>query len=88
MKEREAKSWAKAGAYTGLAFIMPVAMLASYFLGAWLDRKLGTNFLYVVGLMFGFAAGLYETVRQADQIENGIGTRKNKRSNNGSGQGG
>ena len=77
MKEKEAKSWAKAGAYTGLAFIMPVAMLGCYYLGAWADRKLGTRFLFVIGIMMGFAAGLWETMRQADRIENGIRTGKN-----------
>ncbi len=81
MKEKEAKSWAKAGAYTGLAFIMPVAMLVCYYLGVWADSKLGTKFVYVIGIMVGFAAGLWETMRQADRIENGIRTGKdtNKR---------
>ena len=81
MKEKEAKSWAKAGAYTGLAFIMPVAMLVCYYLGVWADGKLGTKFLYLIGMMVGFGAGLWETMRQADRIENGIRTGKdtNKR---------
>lgn len=76
MDQREAKSWAKAGAYTGLAFILPIAMLVCYYLGDWADHKLGTNFLYIIGIMVGFAAGLWETMRQADRIENGIRTRK------------
>jgi F0F1-type ATP synthase assembly protein I len=79
VKDQEAKSWAKAGAYTGLAFILPVAMLACYFLGDWADKKLGTKFLYLIGLIVGFAAGLWETMRQADRIENGIRTGKNKK---------
>jgi F0F1-type ATP synthase assembly protein I len=74
--QREAKSWAKAGAYTGLAFILPIAMLVCYYLGDWADHKLGTHFLYIIGIMVGFAAGLWETMRQADRIENGIRTRK------------
>jgi len=76
VKDREAKSWAKAGAYTGLAFILPVGMLVGYYLGDWADRKLGTKFFYLIGIMFGFAAGLWETMRQADRIENGIRTGK------------
>jgi F0F1-type ATP synthase assembly protein I len=82
VKEREAKSWAKAGAYTGLAFILPIAMLVCYYLGDWADRKLGTRFLYLVGIMLGFAAGLWETIRQADQIENGIRTGKDNSGKN------
>ncbi len=77
MKEKEAKSWAKAGAYTGLAFIMPVAMLVCYYLGVWADSKLGTKFLYLIGIMVGLVAGLWETIHQADRIENGIRTGKN-----------
>jgi F0F1-type ATP synthase assembly protein I len=82
VKEKEAKSWAKAGAYTGLAFILPVAMLVCYYLGDWADRKLGTRFFYLIGIMVGLAAGLWETVRQADRIENGIRTGKNNTNGN------
>ena len=78
MKPQEAKSWAKAGAYTGLAFILPVAMAACFWVGSWADGKLGTKFLAVVGMMCGFAAGLWETIRQADQIKNGIRTGKSR----------
>ena len=79
MKEREAKSWAKAGAYMGLAFIVPVAMAVGYFIGGWVDAKVGTKIFYLVGILFGFGAGLWETMRQADRIENGLGTGKDKR---------
>jgi F0F1-type ATP synthase assembly protein I len=78
VNEKEAKSWAKAGAYTGLAFILPIAMLVCYYLGDWADHKFGTRFLYFVGIMLGFAAGLWETMRQADRIENGTRTGKSK----------
>ena len=87
MKQQEAKSWAKAGAYTGLAFVLPVAMSVCYYVGEWADGKLGTRFLAVVGIMVGFAAGLWETIRQAGQIEHGFGSGKNKGKRDGSGQG-
>jgi Putative F0F1-ATPase subunit Ca2+/Mg2+ transporter len=87
VKREERNSWAKAGAYTGLAFIIPVAMLACYYLGQWADSKLGTNFLAIVGIMAGFGAGLWETLRQADRIEHGLRTGTKDRDNTGNGKG-
>jgi hypothetical protein len=63
--------YAKAGAYAGLAFVMPAAMYVCYLVGEYADRKWGTNIFYLVGILVGFAAGLYETIRQIDRIEHG-----------------
>lgn len=72
MKRRSGKSWqAKAGAYMGLVWVMPVSMAALWWIGSQLDAKFGTSYLNYVGLGLGFVAGLYETIRQADRIENG-----------------
>jgi F0F1-type ATP synthase assembly protein I len=35
-----------------------------YFAGRWLDGRLGTHILYVIGLIVGAAAGLFQVVRQ------------------------
>jgi hypothetical protein len=70
MMEKRPPSWqAKAGAYLGLVWVLPSTMLACWFLGDWLGAKAGSNVGGLVGLMIGFAAGLYETIRQADRIE-------------------
>ncbi|MBN8731110.1 MAG: AtpZ/AtpI family protein [Acidobacteria bacterium] len=61
--------YAKAGAYTGLAFVIPAAMYAGYWLGGHADAGMGTNYWSTVGLMLGFGAGLYEVYRQAVRIE-------------------
>lgn len=61
--------YAKAGAYTGLAFVIPAAMYGGYWLGGHADTGLGTNYWSIVGLLLGFAAGLYEVYRQAIRIE-------------------
>lgn len=61
--------YAKAGAYTGLAFVIPVAMYAGYWLGGHADASMGTGYWSTVGLMLGFGAGLYEVYRQAMRIE-------------------
>ena len=64
-------SWGKAGAYAGLAFVIPVAMYVCYQAGVWADEKLGTHIFYLVGILAGFVSGIYELIRQADRIERG-----------------
>jgi F0F1-type ATP synthase assembly protein I len=61
--------WAKAGAYTGLAFVIPAAMYAGHWLGSQADASLGTRYWSVVGLLLGFAAAVYEVYRHALRIE-------------------
>jgi ATP synthase protein I len=48
-----------------LAFVLPAAVLIGWGAGALLDRWMHTHWLYIVGLLFGSAAGLVEVVRQA-----------------------
>jgi len=69
MTPNDRKSLAKAGAYMGLAFILPIAMYAGYWAGDRLDQHFQTRFWYVIGILVGFAAGLYELIRQSNRIE-------------------
>ncbi len=62
---------ARAGAYMGLVWILPVTIGVCWWIGDRADQHFGTNYLALIGLMIGFAAGLYETIRQANRIENG-----------------
>jgi ATP synthase protein I len=48
-----------------IAFVLPAAVLIGWGGGALLDRWLHTNWIYIVGLLFGAVAGLFEAVRQA-----------------------
>jgi F0F1-type ATP synthase assembly protein I len=65
-------NWAaRAGAYMGLVWVLPVAMAVCWFAGDYADKRLGTTYWSMAGLIVGFAAGLYETLRQANRIENG-----------------
>ena len=50
---------------TQIAFVMPAAVLIGWGLGALLDKWLHTGWIYIVGLVVGAAAGLFEAVRQA-----------------------
>ena len=60
-----ASGWGKGGAYMGLAFVIPVSMAVCYYIGNYLHKGWGGT----VGLLIGFAAGLYESYRQAMLIE-------------------
>ena len=57
--------WGKAGAYMGLAFIIPVSMYVCYLIGSYINPTWGG----VTGLLVGLGAGLYESYRQAEQFE-------------------
>ena len=50
-----------------IAFVLPAAVLIGWAGGALLDKWLHTHWIYIVGLLFGAAAGLFEAVRQAMQ---------------------
>ena len=68
-------SYAKAGAYMGLATITPISGYVCYLIGGWLDVKMGWGWAATTGLLVGCVAGMYETFRQAVRIE-GLDKRK------------
>ena len=52
------------GEYMGLAFLLPAATFVGYALGYLLDKKFGTHWISIVGLLFGIAAGFVQLIRQ------------------------
>lgn len=50
--------------YSEMAFTIPAGVVVGYFAGRWLDDRFGTHSLYIVGLVLGAAAGLFQVVRQ------------------------
>ena len=52
------------GEYSSLAFLLPAATVAGWGIGYLLDRAFHTNFLYMVFLILGIAAGFVQLVRQ------------------------
>lgn len=53
----------QAGMLTMIPFLLGVAPVVGYFMGSWLDSKLGTDpVLMLVFLGLGFVAGVRETV--------------------------
>lgn len=63
-RDRDKESvWVQIGRYSQLAFALPAATVVGWIIGVLLDRLLHTNFLYIVGLLLGIAAGFIELVR-------------------------
>jgi ATP synthase protein I len=59
--------WIRFGAYSQLAFILPCTIFVGYAIGYFLDKWLGTAYLYMVFLLIGIAAGLYQVIRFANR---------------------
>ena len=57
--------WAQAAQYAHLGVALPAATVTGYFIGALLDHLFGTDFLYLVFLIVGIAAGFLELYRVA-----------------------
>jgi ATP synthase protein I len=55
----------KAERLTQIAFVLPTALIIGWGLGALLDRWLHQHWIYIVGLIFGAVAGMFEAVRLA-----------------------
>lgn len=52
-----------------MPFLLLVAIAGGYYGGTWLDQRYGTRYWNVAGLVLGFALGLYEIIRQLNQLE-------------------
>jgi F0F1-type ATP synthase assembly protein I len=61
--------WIALARYSQLAFVLPAATATGWILGVLLDRWLHTHWLYLVGLLFGIAAGFVELIRSAIKSE-------------------
>jgi Putative F0F1-ATPase subunit Ca2+/Mg2+ transporter len=67
--DKNMSSYAKAGAYAGLALVTPISGWICYQIGLWLDGRYGTGWMSTVGLMLGCGLGMYETFKAAVRIE-------------------
>lgn len=66
-KSQDRKAWKQVSRYTGLAFILPACVFIGYLIGYFLDKWLGTHFLYLVFLLLGIAAGFIELIREVQK---------------------
>lgn len=55
----------KAERLSQIAFVLPAAVVIGWGLGALMDHWLHQDWIYIVGLILGSIAGLFEAVRQA-----------------------
>ena len=51
------------GRYAYLAFLLPISTFVGYGIGYLLDKVFHTNFLYLVFLLLGIAAGFIDLIR-------------------------
>lgn len=56
--------WRLAGRYSSLAFLLPSCVVVGYGIGYFLDKALGTSYLYLVFLLIGIVAGFVELIRE------------------------
>jgi len=55
--------------YSGLAFLIPSAILVGYGIGYGLDKYFGTSYLKLVFLLLGIASGMIELIRELNKDE-------------------
>ncbi len=55
--------------YSQLAFVLPACTVVGWLIGLALDHWLHKNWIYVVGLLVGIAAGFVELVRTVTSSE-------------------
>ncbi len=64
------QNWKGLGTYGTVGLELALSVLLGLFVGSWLDRKLGTRWMTLVGFGFGLAAGvrtLWRALRQANE---------------------
>lgn len=55
------------GRYVGMATLLPVSGFVGYGIGYYLDRWLGTQFMSLVFLLLGVAAGIISLIRELNR---------------------
>ena len=64
------QNWKGLGTYGTVGLELAISVLFGLFVGQWLDRKLGTRWIVLVGFGLGLAAGvrtLWRAVKQANE---------------------
>jgi len=59
-----------------VAFVLPCSVLIGWLGGWWLDRLLHQTWIYLVGIVFGGAAGLVYVIRLALATDRSVGGGK------------
>ncbi len=64
-QSKDKNLWVQMANYAQLAIVFPAATVLGWLIGLALDHWLHTTWLYLVGLIFGIAAGFVELIRTA-----------------------
>ena len=67
MASKNRNPWVLVGEYTTLALLLPISTAIGYLIGHALDRWLQTEYLKLVFLLLGIAAGFVELIRQVQK---------------------
>jgi F0F1-type ATP synthase assembly protein I len=67
--EPKKKVYVQLAEYSQLAFVLPACTVVGWLIGLGLDHWLHKTWIYLVGLLFGIAAGFVELVRVALKSE-------------------
>ncbi len=51
--------------YSELALILPAGCAGGWIVGAWLDSRFHTHWIYLLGMVIGFAGGMYRIIQIA-----------------------
>jgi ATP synthase protein I len=62
--KQEPNVYRQVGRVLSLATLLPVSGFVGYGMGYYLDKWLGTGFLYIVFFLLGIAAGILQLVRE------------------------
>ena len=61
------QNWKGLGTYGAVGLEFAISVLFGLFVGQWLDTKLGTHFIALLGFCFGLAAGVRAIWRATQQ---------------------
>ena len=68
-KDRKSMSMASLARYSEIGFIVPAAVILGLIVGRLIDRWLGTNWIYIAGVIFGAIVGFIQLIRMVMRAE-------------------
>lgn len=65
--QRKLSLFGELNKYLSIGLILPSSVLAGYIVGYFLDRWLGTTYLYIVFLLLGIGGGFYKLIQEVNK---------------------
>lgn len=70
--------WEAALRFTGIGFFIGVSITLGILAGLWIDRKLGTQLFWIIGLVLGLIVAFYGVFRMLLPLMNDQKNKENK----------